>query len=707
MNGFLRACALALVVPAAASGFTLQILHASDFEAGIPALEDAPRFSAVARGLKAAYPTSTVVLASGDNYVPGPFMNAAADPAAPYGGVKGRGDVAMLNAIGVQAAAFGNHEFDGGTALVASLLRPDAGADYAGTAFPYLSANLDFAPDGNLAGRVAADGQPADSIAGRIARSCTIEVGGQTLGIVGATTPELATLSNPGGVVTSTNVAAAVQAAVDALEQAGVDKIVLLAHLQQVKNEIELAGRLRGVDVVIAGGSHAVTAKATDRLRDGDVRYGDYAAACTGLDGRPVYVVNVGANYRYVGRLVVEFDGEGTIASVSPLSGAYATDDRGVADAGGMEPDPAVEAVVETLGGIIDAKDGNLFGRTDVYLNGRRESVRREQTNLGDLTAEANLYRGQQADSAVSISLKNAGGIRDSIGAAVSVGGTVEWGPPPANPRAGKEEGEISQLDMENALRFNNALSIVTVTAAQLRDALEWGVSGSGLPGQFPQTAGMAFAFDPARAPMAYQYDSSNVPTNVLFAGERLRTLVARDSAGRRDLVVEGGRLVGDSNRTFRLATLSFLANGGDQYYPLTLGTNRVDLADDGAEKHFWTDGGEQRALAEYLLALGEWSRPDGPAETDENIQRLDARRDGVMLPAAQWAVAGGGGALRLGFETLPGKIYAVAEAAAATGSWSRTGAMVGGDGYPKTVDLTPGGPRRFYRIELEGPAGR
>ena len=164
---------------------------------------------------------------------------------------------------------------------------------------------------------------------------------------------------------------------------------------------------------------------------------------------------------------------------------------------------------------------------------------------------------------------------------------------------------------------------------------------------------------------------------------------------------------MGDSNRTFRLATLSFLANGGDQYYPLTLGANRTNLLADGEPIGFWSSGGEQRALAEYLAALGEWSAADGPAETDENIQRLDVRGDGVMLPAAQSVVGAGGGALRLGFETLPGKNYAVAEACAATGSWSRTGAVVGGDGYSKTVDLTPEGPRRFYRIELEETGGR
>ena len=72
---------LALASPQCGQGFTLQILHASDWEACIPALEDAPRFSAVVEGLKAQYPSNTVVLSSGDNYILGPFMNASADPA--------------------------------------------------------------------------------------------------------------------------------------------------------------------------------------------------------------------------------------------------------------------------------------------------------------------------------------------------------------------------------------------------------------------------------------------------------------------------------------------------------------------------------------------------------------------------------------------------------------------------------------------------
>ena len=695
---------LALASPPCGQGFTLQILHAGDWEACIPALEDAPRFSAVVEGLKAQYPSNTVVLSSGDNYIIGPFMNASADPAVPYGGIKGRGDILILNAIGIQASVFGNHEFDEGTGLIWNLMQSKSTADYSypGTAFPYLSANVVFTNDNNLKTQVVADGQDAAAISNRIARSCTITVAGETLGLVGATTPELMSLSSPGtGIVLLTNVAAEVQAAVNALTDAGISKIILLAHLQQVEYEVALAGQLRGVDVIIAGGSHALMAKSSDRLRVGDVRYGDYPVAATDLDGRTVYVINTAANYRYVGRLVADFDEGGEVTGISNLSGAYATDGQGVQDTGNHAPSPAVTNVIGLLTGILDSKDGQLFGRTDVYLNGIRESVRTEETNLGDLTADANLWRGKQTDPATSISLKNAGGIRDSIGAILSGAGGAVRVPPLANPRVGKLDGDISQLDIENALRFNNVLALVTVTAQQLRDAMEWGVAGSGTPGQFPQVGGMKFSFNPTNAPMTYQSASNGTPTNILFPGERLRSLVALRADGSQDLVVENGQLVGDSNRTFRMATLAFMVAGGDRYFPLTQGTDKVNLADTNAPIVFGTDGGEQKALSDYLVAAAPWQDPDAPASADERIQRMSVRGDSVPWPELLGMTAASNGFV-LAASTLPGKTYAAASAESVTGTWTRAGLPWTGDGREKITTLPVDGTRQFFRIEME-----
>jgi 2',3'-cyclic-nucleotide 2'-phosphodiesterase (5'-nucleotidase family) len=201
-------------------------------------------------------------------------------------------------------------------------------------------------------------------------------VGGQLIGIVGATTKDLRSISSPGSVGVDTNITAAVQAAVDALLPLGVNKVIVLAHLQQYANEFALAQTLRDVDVVIAGGSHAIFAKPTDRLRTGDVASTNYPVWFNSTLGEPVAVVNCGANYRYLGRFIVQFGANGLISSFDPASGAYATDAQGVADTGNLAPNATVLNIATNVGAIIGAKDGNTFGSTTEYLNGLRGFVR-------------------------------------------------------------------------------------------------------------------------------------------------------------------------------------------------------------------------------------------------------------------------------------------------------------------------------------------
>lgn len=682
------------------AALTLQILHASDLEAGIDAVTDAPAFSAVLAALKSQYPTNTLVLSSGDNYIPGPFFNAAGDGVAGFNGVAGRADIAMLNAMGFQAAAFGNHEFDAGTPQVNSLLGGDTVANYAGTKFPYLSANLDFTPDSNLRGRVTADGQNASALGTKIARSCVINVAGQLIGIVGATTPDLRSISSPGSVAVNTNVAAAVQAAVDALLPLGVNKVIVLAHLQQYQNEFTLAQQLRDVDIVIAGGSHAVFAKPTDRLRLGDIPYETYPVMFQSASGEPVAVVNCGPNYRYVGRLIASFDAAGILTSTGNASGAYATDPEGVAATGNVAPNATVLNVATNLGSIISVKDGNLFGRTSVYLNGLRQFVRTEEVNLGDLTADANLWRGQQTDPTVSLSVKNGGGIRDSIGAVLGYGGGATYVPPLGNPAVGKQDGQISQLDIENALRFNNGLSLITVTAQQLRDAMEWGVAAvapGATPGQFPQLSGIWFGFNPTNPPMTYTKLANGTITGIATPGSRLRSLIAARADGGLDLVVENGVLVGDPSRTFRMVTLGFLADGGDSYFPLTQATSRTNLAP-ATGNLFATDGGEQAALASYLAHIQTYTQADLSAAWDLRIQNMSARTDTVTWPLITRIVPGSGATVY--FTTLPGKHYEVWGTSDLVSPWSNlTPAPLNGTGTLLSFEDPAPGTRRFYQI--------
>ncbi len=689
------------ITKAASAPFQLQILHASDFEAGIAALDDAPRFSSVLAGLKSAFPTNTLVVASGDNYIPGPFFTASADPAAPYNGIKGRADIILLNALGIQASCFGNHEFDDNTPLVRSLILPDVATNYPGTAFPYLSANLNFAPDTSMASLVTADGQEASAMKNKVAKSAVITVGGQKVGLVGGTVTELRTISSPGNIGVSTNLAADIQAAVDGLLALGVNKVVVMTHLQQFGREFELATQLRDVDIIVAGGSHSVFAKPTDRLRPEDFAASDYPTQFTSATGEPVFVVNTGSNYRYVGRLIASFNEAGILSGVDTRSGAYATDIQGVRDTGDLPPNTTVLTVVSNLATIVDGKDGNRFGRTAVYLNGLRNSVRTEESNLGDLSADANLFRARQTDPATVISLKNGGGIRDSIGAISSSGGSVQRIPPPANPRVGKLAGEISQLDIENSLRFNNTLSLLTVTARQLRDTMEWAVAASGTPGQFPQVGGLLFSFNPTNKPMTYVRDASGIPTAIDFTGERLRNLVVIAPDEAQDLVVENGQIVGDPNRTFRVVTLNFLAGGGDSYFPLTQGTGRVDLVPAGTTPTFATDGGEQKALADYLKFIELYADADTEAAADLRIQNLSRRGDVVLAPLVR-RIEGPVPSAQLTFRTLAGRHYIVEAKDTIDAPWLPIGLETQGTGTLKTLtDNRSSGAQRYYRVLL------
>ncbi|MEB3312788.1 MAG: bifunctional metallophosphatase/5'-nucleotidase, partial [Cyanobacteriota bacterium] len=98
--------------------FTLQVLHASDQEAGIPALQDAIGLSAVMNALGDDYENS-LRLTSGDVFIAGPFFGASADlyDSATSGrpaGQAGLADMLIQNRLGWDAAAVGNHEFDAG-----------------------------------------------------------------------------------------------------------------------------------------------------------------------------------------------------------------------------------------------------------------------------------------------------------------------------------------------------------------------------------------------------------------------------------------------------------------------------------------------------------------------------------------------------------------------------------------------------------------
>jgi predicted extracellular nuclease/2',3'-cyclic-nucleotide 2'-phosphodiesterase (5'-nucleotidase family) len=661
------------------STFTLELLHVADQEAGARAVEDAPRFSAVLNALRAqdigndGLPDNTLTLSSGDAFIPGLFYDASA---AVFGS-KGIADIQIQNELGIQAIAFGNHEFDFGTAVLAGLIDGSApgdfsalvgstleGQDFTGTAFPYLSTNLDFSTDANLAPLEVAGGQaPLPNV---VTSSTVIDVNGENIGVVGATTPTLDIISSPGGVGiapadfdTSPTpaqldaLAAEIQTEVDALLAANPDmnKVVLLAHMQQLDIERALAERLVNVDIIVGGGSNTRLFDNNDRPRPGDSIQGEYPEFIENAGGTQTALVNTDGSYKYVGRLVIDFDADGNLIRDSydeTVSGAYATDAQGVADlnAEGLV-DPEIQAIADAIQAQIIATESNVFGISNVFLNGNRsgvdtpddpDGVRTQETNLGNLTADANLAIAKTFDDSVVVSIKNGGGIRASIGQTIVPPGGTEAERLPneavvdSQGNVVKPEGGISQNDIQTTLAFNNGLTLLTLTKAELVAVLEHGVAAiPSVAGQFPQISGVKFSYD------------SDLPAGdrILNAGifDENDTLIAE--------LVRNGELVGDSAETFRIVTLNFLAGGGDGYpFPMGPDANRVDLYDldadgvaDGSltgDAMFAADGTEQDALAEYLFdnfntEATAFDEADTGRHLDERIQNLNFRADTIF----------------------------------------------------------------------------
>src|SRR5215213_8092297 len=183
-----------------------------------------------------------------------------------------------------------------------------------------------------------------------------------------------------------------------------------------------------------------------------------------------------------------------------------------VIDSASATPDPEVAAAVAKYeASLIDKMSGTLC-TTAVALDSSTATVRTREAAIGNLFADA-MRAGTHADAAVL----NGGGIR-----------------------AGKDYqpgARISYGDVLAELPFNNRVVVVEIDGADLRRAMENGLSA--LPaasGRFPQVSGIAVEFDISRAP-----------------GSRITAMG-----------VGGAPL--DESKTYRVALLDYLARGGDDY---------------------------------------------------------------------------------------------------------------------------------------------
>jgi len=663
--------------------FDLQLLYASDLEGGsVVSLNSAVNFAAIIDKLDDS-PIPTLVLSAGDNFIPGPFYAAGGDLAGfrtngvlntAYNSLfaipttetnkfnalrelSGIVDISIMNVIGFDASALGNHEFDSGTGPLAELIKSTSATPegpqndrYVGTLFPYLSANLNFDADTNLRPLftdsiiVASSGSAIEknisASARKIAPAALFNLsdsGGAShkVVVIGATTPILRTISSPGGVIpdgggglntypaneAERNVvvralAAELQPTIDLALSQGVNKVVLVTHLQQVQMEKDLIKVLRGVDVMIAGGSGSSSFDNGSTLATSDDIF-----TTTNAEGNPAYVVSVPGEYSTVGQLQLRFDDLG-VPSIVKAVGIPATT-AGVNSIGANTSTGSaliVQGLVNAVQSVVLTKDQDIKGYTNVYLQGNRDFIRTQETNFGNLSADSQLWKARQVDPTIQVSLKNGGGLRAPIGDVAGTDSNPLFVAPLAKtiPLDGYEKpaGAISQLDIENTLRFNNSLVRVDTTAAGLRTLMEHSISASysgNTPGQFPQVAGMRFSFN-----HALDFSSKDL------GQQRLESLVIVNDAGDiTDVIVKNGNLVGDGLRPIKMVTLSFLATtNGDSYpfstiLPITgVATKITDLKE--TVNAALVNITEQSALSQYLQTFHptpakSFNKPENP----------------------------------------------------------------------------------------------
>lgn len=372
---------------------------------------------------------------------------------------KGAQMIDAWNAVGLDYSVFGNHEFDFGPDVLKERIKESR--------FGWLGANVIDRKTG----------KPFGDTPPYVIR----EFEGVKVGIIGLVLPETKTTSRPGPEVEFQSPCEVARRLVPEMRSRGAHVVIGLTHLT-MREDKELA-RCADFDLIIGGHEHTLLESLSGRT--------------------PIFKMTSDA--REMARVQLNiYAASGKLESIDweaiPITNAIADD-------------PAFAPVARKYEKLLKELDEQV-GRTDVRLEARDEPSRSEETNVGNLIADA--FRAQ---TGADVAILNGGSIRaDTI----------------------IEAGDLTRRDVLSILPFPNPVVKLEVTGATIRAALEHGVSRSredAQPGRFPQVSGLRFTFD-ARRPAGSRV------TEVSVAGQPL-----------------------DDRKTYTLATTTFMAvEGGDDY---------------------------------------------------------------------------------------------------------------------------------------------
>ena len=394
---------LALAPSLFAADFTTTILHVNDTHDRIePTIIQGKAYGGMTRlaTLIAQHrktDPNAIVLHAGDAFQGTFYFNV----------YEGLADLAFLNALPLDAMAVGNHEFDKGPAAL--------GAFALNAQFPLLSSNLDIAAEPALKDLVR--------------HSTIITRGRERMGIVGAITPTLPTISSPGPNVHMLDLNTSIQTEVDSLTRAGINKIVLLTHVGY-EDEQQLARSLHNVDVIVGGHSHTLLGSTT--APGWPQSRGPYPTVIDNPDHGKTVVVQSWEGEKVLGRVQVTFDSRGRVKK-------WSTSQPIIVDEAVPE-EPALRALVAAF-------QKPIAQQRDRKIAVAAEAIPQNGA-LGGIIADA--MTAATAKQNVVAALMNTGGVRASL-----------------------EPGDITYGMAISVQPFNNTLVVLDLTGAQIKDTLE------------------------------------------------------------------------------------------------------------------------------------------------------------------------------------------------------------------------------------------
>jgi 5'-nucleotidase/UDP-sugar diphosphatase len=325
--------------------------------------------------------------------------------------------------------------------------------------------------------------EPDGSLIDGVTESLLVDAGDYKVGLFGLTTASTAVKSSPDPITFADPVATA-EAMAARLREAGADLVIALAHTDL--REDEALFRAAPVDLVLSGDDHILS-----------VEY----------DGR-IGLVESGSQAEFVTVITLTMD---TVEGSSGPSFVWEPAFE-LINTTSVEPDPQLAEAIQRYEDKLSSELDIEIGTTEVALDTRRTTVRAEEAAFPNLIADA-----IRAAVGADVALTNGGGIRADR---TYEAGTV-----------------LTRRDVQSELPFGNKTILIEITGAELRAALEHGVSQvEDGGGRFPHVSGLSFSYDASKP-----------------AGERVTE------------VLVGGQPL-DDGATLRLATNDFVGRGGDGY---------------------------------------------------------------------------------------------------------------------------------------------